>query len=56
MKTVVYRVINKDRQEYELFGEFSQALKRRDELKGRGVPVRLERKEVEFKSENWIEL
>ena len=56
MKTVVYRVINKDNNEYELFGEFGAAIKRRDELKGRGVPTRIQRKEVEFDNSKWIEL
>lgn len=56
MKTVVYRVINEDNNEYEIFGEFDAAMKRRKQLKGRGVPVRMQRKEVEFKSEKWIEI
>ncbi len=51
---VVYRVINPDKSEYELFGEFDLALKRKKQLEGRGVPAKIQRKEVDFKSEKWI--
>ena len=54
MKIVAYRVINEDNKEYELFGEFDTAMKRKRKLEGRGVPTRLERKEVEFNNEQWV--